>query len=346
MASIRDTLTKLLASDKPEPGTPLANYVGQYPFQQGEAPLEAPMLSPDDLIGTGIGKAIVAGGAAKLAPLLASHIAYHGSPHVFDKFLLEKVGTGEGAQMYGHGMYFAENPKTAEQYLKDLGTEITVNNKPIFKANKVVGTTGNESIDDYLLMHHGDTNKALASVKNDYNLVARTNPEGAKSYLSEINALENLQKSNAVKVHNTGNIYKVDIPDEHIPKMLDWHKPLLEQTPEVKQALSNLPHRSPDWTFKNSLETMQAAPHTKDVVGMNPTGQEIYSLLGEGMMVGNKAPGQKYASDLLSKQGITGIKYLDSGSRAAGGTHNLVVFDPSTTKILDRKQQLIDLLQQ
>ena len=69
MASIRDTLTKLLANDKPEPGTPLARAVGQYPFQQGEAPLEAPMLSPDDLIGTGIGKAALAGGA-KLAPLL------------------------------------------------------------------------------------------------------------------------------------------------------------------------------------------------------------------------------------------------------------------------------------
>jgi len=63
MASIRDTLTKLLASDKPEPGTPLANYIGQYPFQQGEAPLETPMFAPDDLIGMGLGKAAVTGGA-------------------------------------------------------------------------------------------------------------------------------------------------------------------------------------------------------------------------------------------------------------------------------------------
>lgn len=70
MASIRDTLTKLLASDKPEPGTPLARAVGQYPFQQGEAPLEAPMFSPDDLIGTGIGKAALVG-AGKAMPLLA-----------------------------------------------------------------------------------------------------------------------------------------------------------------------------------------------------------------------------------------------------------------------------------
>lgn len=42
--------------------------------------------------------------------------AYHGSPHDFDRFDLSKIGTGEGAQAYGHGLYFAENPKVAESY--------------------------------------------------------------------------------------------------------------------------------------------------------------------------------------------------------------------------------------
>ena len=28
-------------------------------------------------------------------------IAYHGSPHDFDKFDMSKIGTGEGAQAYG-----------------------------------------------------------------------------------------------------------------------------------------------------------------------------------------------------------------------------------------------------
>jgi hypothetical protein len=265
--------------------------------------------------------------------------AYHGSPAIFDKFDIKKLGSGEGAQSYGHGMYFAENPKTAEQYAKDLGTEITVNNKPLFKANQITGTTGNEAVDDYLLMHHGDINKALTSINNDYNIVKNTNPKGAESYLPNIKALEKLQKSNAVKVNNTGNIYKVDIPDEYMPKMLDWFKPLSEQTDEVKKALSNLPHRSKDWTFKDTLQTLNAASHTKDIPGMNPTGQEIYSMIGRGLMTGNKAQGQKYASDLLSKQGISGIKYLDSGSRATGGTNNLVVFDPTQVKILERNNK-------
>jgi hypothetical protein len=41
--------------------------------------------------------------------------AYHSSPHDFDKFDLAKIGTGEGAQMYGHGLYFAENPAVSGQ---------------------------------------------------------------------------------------------------------------------------------------------------------------------------------------------------------------------------------------
>lgn len=42
--------------------------------------------------------------------------AYHGSPHDFDRFDLSKIGTGEGAQAYGRGLYFAESPKTGQAY--------------------------------------------------------------------------------------------------------------------------------------------------------------------------------------------------------------------------------------
>ena len=33
--------------------------------------------------------------------------AYHGSPHKFDIFDSSKLGTGVGAQNFGHGLYFA-----------------------------------------------------------------------------------------------------------------------------------------------------------------------------------------------------------------------------------------------
>lgn len=37
--------------------------------------------------------------------------AYHGTPHKFDEFSLDAIGTGEGAQAHGWGLYFAENKK-------------------------------------------------------------------------------------------------------------------------------------------------------------------------------------------------------------------------------------------
>jgi hypothetical protein len=50
--------------------------------------------------------------------------AYHGTPHRFEPtetirsgaFDLSKIGSGEGAQVYGHGAYLAENESIARHY--------------------------------------------------------------------------------------------------------------------------------------------------------------------------------------------------------------------------------------
>ncbi len=52
--------------------------------------------------------------------IVFNQTAYHGTPHSFDKFDLGAIGTGEGAQAHGWGLYFAENKKTAESYRDTL----------------------------------------------------------------------------------------------------------------------------------------------------------------------------------------------------------------------------------
>ena len=47
---------------------------------------------------------------------MAAATVWHGSPHKFDKFDSSKIGTGEGAQAYGHGLYLAESPDVARTY--------------------------------------------------------------------------------------------------------------------------------------------------------------------------------------------------------------------------------------
>ena len=50
--------------------------------------------------------------------------ADHGSPHSFDKFDMSKIGTGEGAQAYGHGLYFADNEGVAKSYRENLAEDM------------------------------------------------------------------------------------------------------------------------------------------------------------------------------------------------------------------------------
>lgn len=72
-------------------------------------------------IGPAVETAMTMTGGAGVVPAEANSLrmgikAYHGSPHDFDRFSMDKIGTGEGAQSYGHGLYFAENEGTAKSY--------------------------------------------------------------------------------------------------------------------------------------------------------------------------------------------------------------------------------------
>lgn len=68
----------------------------------------------------GVGTGGVLGARGSLGAMGSPIRAYHGSPHQFEKFSTSKIGTGEGAQAYGHGLYFAENEDVARAYRKAL----------------------------------------------------------------------------------------------------------------------------------------------------------------------------------------------------------------------------------
>jgi hypothetical protein len=71
--------------------------------------------------------------------------AYHGTPHKFDKFDMSKIGTGEGAQAYGHGLYFAENEGVARSY-RDTLTQRAADgySTPHFNAQQQVRRFGDD----------------------------------------------------------------------------------------------------------------------------------------------------------------------------------------------------------
>lgn len=255
---------------------------------------------------------------AMQAPIVGM-MAYHGTPHkILDKFDINKVGTGEGAQAYGHGMYFAENPAVAKEYANELGSKIDVNGKPLYVANRTVGTTGNTELDDYLVANVGDVKATRKQLLNDIKEIRPTNPEAAKEMQK---TLADLRKTD-VGVQNTGNLYKVDIPDEHIPMMLEWDKPIAQMSPEMQKEIRRIAKEE-----YLPLEYQNSKKHG------DLTGKHFYHQLVKLFDT------QEGASKVLNSEGIKGIRYLDEGSRAKGGTSNFVVFDPSTVKILEENSK-------
>jgi hypothetical protein len=223
-------------------------------------------------------------------PNLMGLTAYHGTPHTIKgKFDISKVGTGEGAQAYGHGMYFAENPKVAEAY--------KTQQIPAANLNAASGKSF-DSIEDFF---------------------------------------------NEVKPKGVGNLYKVDIPDEYIPNMLDYDKPLLQQPPNVLKALQSVddPYIQQAITTKPKLskdgeywEYMGNTYASKSEALEDATPQRIIS----GYTGLGKNPQE--VSQALGQYGIKGVKYLDQSSRVEGkGTSNFVVFEPSNVKILEQNSK-------
>ena len=74
--------------------------------------------------------------AVNAGPLMT---VYHGSPHKFDKFDASKIGTGEGAQAYGHGLYLAENPGVATDYARALGPKTAMSDPEYVAAQARLG---------------------------------------------------------------------------------------------------------------------------------------------------------------------------------------------------------------
>lgn len=218
---------------------------------------------------------------------------WHGSPHgPFAKFDAKKIGSGEGAQAYGMGHYTAEARPTAEEYARELSAKISVDGKPLFRANKIVGSTGNSELDDYLVANLGDVKATRRKLLEDIRDVRATNKPAAKEMQQTLAALRKANVSSA----SDGYLYKIDLPDEHVAKMLDWDKPLHRQAPNVRKAVRSFVD-----------ESTQPGLYA-DWIRQRPDFRSLQNDLLENMDAAQVAEG-------LRTRGIPGIRYLDGQSR-------------------------------
>lgn len=325
-------------------GIPVGDAVGGTAWQEARGLRRPVAQSAEALAGETFGLLSPIGAAAK-APQIArgllqagdnlaaprtlnpqtGAIVYHGSPHKFDRFDSSKIGTGEGAQAYGHGLYLAESPDVARTYSADRAyVGASMSGKPAVINYDDPAWIAQKTIDEL-----GDPAKAVAHLQ----MVARTaakhmTPESKAGVDGAISLLS------SGSVGPKGNLYKVDLPDDAIARMLDWDKPLSQQAPDVVDAVSR------------AFPGTHVGGRFVDPMRSGKTGR---ALLDELAAIANKrgSPGARAAEPAMRAAGIPGIRYLDGGSRGAGtGTSNFVVFpgEEDILKILERNGQPLGLL--
>jgi hypothetical protein len=204
--------------------------------------------SPKEQIAEMVGGLLAPGPKTVKQPSKMDWTAYHGSPHKFDKFSLDKIGTGEGKQQQGVGLYFADHPNVAQKY-----------------ADKEAARRGMDA----------------------------------------------------------GFIYKVDIPDDAVAKMAQNDRPLREQPPAVRSAVTSML----DADARDVLRRYHGWDRAEDAP---------FAAVMDALETTSGA--RNAAASALRAAGVPGIRYLDQGSRSrGGGTYNTVLFDDSLVKILERQ---------
>ena len=156
------------------------------------------------------------------------------------------------------------------------------------------------------------------------------------------------------------SLYKADLPDEMIDRMLDWDKPLSEQRELATPILKELGYLRPtdDGPRQFSQAVKALALEHGGFGESGATGMALFNAIYKGLQQGKPKAinlakrmnlneqemfmeASPLASEVMKRMGIPGIKYLDAGSRGQGGsgTRNFVVFpgEEKKVRILERK---------
>lgn len=284
--------------------------------------------------------------------------AFHGGPRRFSKFSSEFIGTGEGAQAFGHGHYFAENKGVAHSY-RSASAEMSGRvgdapynpNNPMHAAAWEAWRKDKSSPEDLEALAWLDDRAA-----KDYSRMAEELrasrasgelPADTDQYLMDLESKARWyeEKADAFAAMSRGeapwfesdigeaSLFDVEI-DVEPEDLLDWDAPLSEQSPQVREALERL--RSSSDTDTQSFGALRDALQSFEAD--STTGETIYRTIQQGDM--GRDP--RVASEALAEAGIPGIRYLDQASRTSlggeivgvdrvsGGFRSKIKFDANT----------------
>ncbi len=275
------------------------------------------------VVGSGMGGAGSGGPPEVVGPLMQKApwsapsvepqgiLAYHGSPHDFEKFDISKIGTGEGAQVYGHGLYYAGNEGVARSYRDQL----TKTSHPDPATNIAVkslaaGRTPDEAASTLSLLF---PERSMADI--------RSTIQSAQDYKPP-----------------TGHMYEVNL--QHNPEhFLDWDKPIGEQHQKVQELAKKVGMTDPfDLQYAKGAALYRKAgdyfgptsgTHRFDVAaasGIRQSGIPGIRYLDQGSRAGGEGSRNYVAFDdknidILRKYGIPGL--ISAGAAGGAAVNNL-----------------------
>ena len=283
--------------------------------------------------------------------------ALHASPHSFRKFDTAFMGKGEGAQAYGWGLYFAENPEVNRSYLNQFAQDKATWRFRELEASNVDdmarGLRDRIVFPEHVNRFEPGVLDAVYSVLGDLSDARgdKGKIEAIKEELREdirINEGYSDQYPQAKRQADAENIayqylldhldeievrtgmpsnYRVELNVED-SELLGWDY--------VDETVLALLKDSPVEEVRYALER---AERRADYRGENVSGKDVYQELFDAFWDGEdgtKQEAQKAASVSLLSSDIKGIRYADGLSRwkeKEKQTYNYVIFDGNDIKI-------------
>lgn len=279
--------------------------------------------------------------------------AWHGSPHDFDTFDLGAIGTGEGNQAHGWGLYFAKKKSVSRNYQKVLSKRLGTSNPKLFKVeipdektmldedkyfkeqnkdiiNKIVSAVNDLEIDKRkaLLDHYKEhpaypVNKEyekilgkIQSINQDREYITDAlvnNVSKIKEKIAREAAAEHGYNFDELKADNTFEMAKKLIGE------INEKLSALEKEKEVEGAKEKIKE---DKILESIGDTFTKTPYT---------GRDVYVALSKAF------GGDKGASEFLNSTGVKGITY---DGYTDGRCY--VVFDDKAIKVIEKYNQSIN----
>ena len=282
------------------------------------------------------------------------------------------VTSGEGAQMQGKGFYAAQAEGTGKFYHSKLahgeGPRVISSERgsvevPAWVADTLDANRGvfvpparqgdlfpvpsaqsnmAEGVIGQIVREMQSKLDSLVTTRNNTLLSVGRKEQLDRSITDVANQLEQFKrvvgKGDFQVAPPAGGLYKLDIPDEVIPDLLNLDRSIDQQLPAVQKRLDEVlelfdPDDPSAWVREGVkpmpgtvIHQIARGPQTPGMPSIPPTAEQYYKALRMQL-------GDDEAARLLEEVGIPGVKYLDAESRMKGkGTRNVVVFSEDLLK--------------